>query len=144
MKPTRKYTHRQILRHASRTRAIGFTLLEMVVVLAIIATIAGVALPNFARMIESYEQKSTLGSVTSELGELSFKAYTQAKPMLLSPETARTLLPSLPTDWQVAIEAPVTIQANGFCSGGLATITARSGAAWQITLRAPLCTVEIK
>ena len=116
----------------------------MVVVLAIIATIAGVALPNFARMIESYEQKSTLGSITSELGGLSFKAYSQAKPVLLSPETARALLPSLPPDWQFTIASPITIQANGFCSGGDVTITAKNGASWQVGLAAPLCTAEIK
>ncbi len=122
----------------------GFTLLEVVVVLAIIATIAGVALPNFARMIESYAQKSTLGSITSELGRLSFKAYTQAKPVLLSPEAARALLPSLPADWQISVANPVAIQANGFCGGGDVTVTAKNGASWQVKLVPPLCTAELK
>jgi prepilin-type N-terminal cleavage/methylation domain-containing protein len=122
----------------------GFTLLEMVVVLAIIATIAGVALPNFARMIESYQQKSTLGSVTSELSGLSFRAFSGAAPLTLSAESARTLVPSLPSDWQLRVDPPITIQANGFCAGGDATITAKTGATWQVKLVPPLCAAELK
>jgi prepilin-type N-terminal cleavage/methylation domain-containing protein len=122
----------------------GFTLLEIVVVLAIIATIAGVALPNFARMIESYQQKTTLGLVTSELGGLSFRAFSEAKPIILSENTYRALVPSLPVDWQIILAAPIMIQANGFCSGGSASITAKNGSAWEVNLAAPLCKAELK
>jgi prepilin-type N-terminal cleavage/methylation domain-containing protein len=122
----------------------GFTLLEMVVVLAIIATIAGVALPNFARMIESYQQKSTLGSVTSELSGLSFRAFSSAAPLTLSAESARTLVPSLPMDWQLRVDPPISIQVNGFCAGGDATISAKNGVAWQVKLVPPLCAAELR
>ncbi len=128
----------------ARTAFRGFTLLEVLVVLAIIAMVASVALPNFARMIESYQQKATLGLISSELSGLSYRAFSEAQPITLSENSNRALVPSLPVDWQITITAPISIQANGFCSGGSASIKAKSGAVWQVTLAAPLCKAEYK
>ena len=123
-------------------RGHGFTLLEMVVVLAIIATIAGVALPNFARMIESYEQKATLGAINSELSALSFRAFSQASPISLSSESSRVLVGSLPADWRISVEKPINFEANGFCSGGDVTVANKNNAEWRLKLVPPLCKME--
>ncbi len=139
-----KYSRRRSHDIALSPKFRGFTLLEMVVVLAIIATIAGVALPNFARMVESYEQKASLGTVTSELAGLSFRAFSTAVPITLSDDSVRTLLLSLPADWQFVVDKPISMQANGFCLGGDATMTAKNGATWRVNLAPPLCAVEIK
>ncbi len=117
----------------------GFTLLELLVVLALIAAVAGLALPNFGRMIDSFTMNTNWRGIEAELGDLPYRAFSQGRSVRLSAMNARTHLPSLPEGWQLTIAAPIVYRENGWCEGGALIFTAADGTKRQYTLKAPKC-----
>ncbi|NJR71861.1 MAG: prepilin-type N-terminal cleavage/methylation domain-containing protein [Gammaproteobacteria bacterium] len=100
----------------------GFTLLELLVVLALIAAVAGLALPNFSRMMDSFTMNTTWRGIEAELGDLPYRAFSQGRGTRLDANNARQHLPSLPADWALSIAAPIVYRENGWCEGGGAVI----------------------
>jgi len=117
----------------------GFTLLELLVVLALIATVAGLALPNFNRMMDSYTTNTKWRGVETALGDLPFSAFSQGRAVRLDASNARLYLPTLPQDWQLEIATPILYRENGWCEGGSLLVTSSDGEKRQYRLQAPKC-----
>ena len=117
----------------------GFTLLELLVVLALIAAVAGLALPNFSRMMDSYTMNTTWRGVEAELGDLPYRAFSQGRSVRLDATNARFHLHSLPPDWQLTMTSPIVYRENGWCEGGVLLFSAADGTKRQYNLQAPKC-----
>jgi prepilin-type N-terminal cleavage/methylation domain-containing protein len=120
----------------------GFTLLELLVVLALIAAIVGMAMPNFSRMLDSFSRNTAWRAVESELSDLPFRAFTAGRALRLHNDTARQYLTTLPADWKFAAERPVVYRDSGWCEGGRIVITTEDGEVRTYTLAAPKCEVQ--
>ena len=139
----------------------GFTLLEMLVVLTVIALLAGIAVPNFMRMMQSFTAATKWAELLNEIDGLSYRAYVQGQPIQLSAETAPQLLSTLPQDWTIKVETgaqaasgsgisgtsitggrAISYRENGWCNGGRITFTTDEGARRTVDLAAPRCAVS--
>jgi prepilin-type N-terminal cleavage/methylation domain-containing protein len=120
----------------------GFTLLEVLVVLALIGVVMGLALPNLARYYDSVAYQSTWRSIESELNQLPVRAFESGRALRLETAAARELLPALPTDWRVEIVGSIAYRPSGWCEGGMVTVTAASGEQRRWQLRSPECRVS--
>lgn len=121
----------------------GFTLLEMLVVLALIATVAGIALPNFGRFLDSFSASTKWREVESELADLPYRAFSSGRMIRLESGSVRAHLQKLPTDWQFTSAGAIIYRENGWCEGGTAVITTADGMKREYVLVAPRCEARV-
>lgn len=117
----------------------GFTLLEMLVVLALIAVMAGLALPNFSRLLDSFSQKNQWATLEREIGDIPYQAFISGTSFQLNNASARQRLMGLPTDWRTEIPSPITYRFSGWCEGGRIAVIAANGERRDYQLFAPAC-----
>lgn len=117
----------------------GFTLLELLVVLALIALVAGLAAPNFGRMLDRFTVATQWREVETALDDLPNKAFASGLALRLDESNVRELLTTLPNDWSVRISGSIRYRETGWCEGGTLTVTASDGELRTYTLIAPRC-----
>lgn len=123
----------------------GFTLLEMLVVLAIAGMLAGVTLPNLAKMAERAHLSTQRQSILSGIENLGYRAYSNGKPYSLTALDSTSDTPPfvIPEGWRLKAERPITFAVNGVCSGGVIVLSGPDQASEQLLLKAPLCRIEL-
>ncbi|MDE2156361.1 MAG: type II secretion system protein [Xanthomonadaceae bacterium] len=112
----------------------GYTLLEMVVVLAIMALVTGVAAVRVFSLIGSWRERTELESIEQQFAHLPVLARQRGQDILLPPPastaaattaaagaTAGGSAPppalTLPYGWLVRFDHRLRVRANGFCEG---------------------------
>lgn len=73
-----------IIFRANRPSALGFTLLEMLVVLLLGSLLVGTVLPAMQRMHEAAQYKTARDALLGRLGELGYEAFASGRSMVLS------------------------------------------------------------
>jgi prepilin-type N-terminal cleavage/methylation domain-containing protein len=117
----------------------GFTLLEMLVVLALIAVMAGLALPNFSRLLDSFSIKNQWSALEREIADLPYQVFISGTPLQLDNASARQRLATLPPEWRAEIPVPITYRFSGWCEGGKIAVVAANGERRNYLLSAPSC-----
>jgi prepilin-type N-terminal cleavage/methylation domain-containing protein len=127
------------------TDQVGFTLLEMLVVLAIAGMLAGVTLPNLSKMAERARISTQRQSLLSGIENLGYWAYSNGKSYTLTAldPTSETPPFVIPEGWRLKAERPITFAVNGVCSGGVIALFGPDQAGEQLLLKAPLCRIEL-
>ena len=120
-------------------RRAGFTLLEMLVVLALIGVMAGLALPNFTRFLESFTNNSKWNAIEREFADLPYQVFVSGVAFRLDPATASTRITAIPPDWRLEMSAPVLYRENGWCEGGRLAIVSAAGERRDYQLVSPTC-----
>lgn len=129
-------------------RPVGFTLLEMVVVLAIISLLAALAGPQLHRAYAATVVHTQRDGILAQLGSLSQRANALGVQFSLDAETATTLLPdgrpllALPAGWRLATEQAIRFNFAGICSGGRLRLYGPDGTQDEVYLDAPACEVR--
>lgn len=121
----------------------GFTLLELLIVMVVMALMLGVTMPNLQTLYRSSVMTFEKADIRRQIGALGYQAYAQKKDILLDGgDSSTAALPiALPEGWTVNAPQPVAYRANGVCEGGVVTIS--NGASTETwTLIPPLCQVE--
>jgi len=121
----------------------GFTLIEMLVVIALVSLLAGMVAPRFATALKRAEYASQRASVLGQIDNLGYRAYLLGTEIVLD-SAAKTApdgqhLLALPEGWSVKAARPIVYDAWGACSGGRIELRAADGHAESFDLNPPAC-----
>jgi prepilin-type N-terminal cleavage/methylation domain-containing protein len=130
-------------------RASGYTLLEMVVVLALLGLAVGMTAPAGFKMINSWRDATQAEQVLRQLAALPTRARNEGRPWDLLPDQAASQAAeqtinqavTLPDGWSLQMDTPLHVRANGACNdadGRL--ITPRQTIAFHV--QAPFCRIQ--
>lgn len=99
--------------------AAGYTLLEMVVVLAVIGLIMSIAAPPLFKTVERYREKTAMEDVQRQLQRLPVLVARLGRAQTLDDRTPWPWgLPPLDLGgWVLKYKTPLVVQANGYCEG---------------------------
>ena len=118
----------------------GFTLLELVVVLALLALATALVAPSGFRMNASWQRATEVDASLQAVAALGSGAAQAGRARALEAgPIAGDVLPGLPAGWQVELDAPLAIQANGACSDSHGRVRGPDGHEQPFQVLAPFC-----
>lgn len=123
----------------------GFTLLEMVVVLAILGLATAIVAPATMRGIETWQRQGEIESMLDQVRGLPAAARAQGRDIVISSDTLAADPPVLhvQSDWAASTDAPWTVRHNGVCDGGIIRLE-NKGRISKIEALAPFCDPVIR
>lgn len=128
----------------------GFTLLEMMVALAIMGLLGALALPSLQKVMERTGFSLDLQDVERQLDQLPQVAASQGKALVLnSSPNEESFVPAgaappepypikLPAGWEITVDAPIHYRYDGTCSGGTLHLTTPASQS-DYVMKPPLC-----
>lgn len=139
---------------------VGFTLIELMVVLVMMASLTALAIPNFIRLYDSLQSKLIIDAAKSDVQTFIAEAIRHKQGAFLMGSGDDTMFPDfdfeserfrgykkvylvVPDQWFIRFDAPLIIHASGICLGGHAVAYIGGEISGQITLEAPYCNVAI-
>ena len=139
-----------------RYRGRGFTLLELIVVLALVGLVTVLALPNLERMYEGFTRKAEQGRILNRIAGLGREAMLRGRAFAVygAGEDAAEAIADrrvsgfepydldVPPGWEVNLDRPLLVRANGVCLGATVTLVHRGVSAARVVLQAPYCRVN--
>ena len=136
-------------------RVWGFTLLELIVVLALVGLVTVLAVPNLERLYEGFTRKAEQGRILNRIAGLGREAMLRGRAYAVygtgdNGDGAGTgwqvsgFEPfdlDVPNGWEVSLDRPLLVRANGVCLGATVTLVHQGVSAAHIVLEAPYCRV---
>ncbi len=123
----------------SRAQA-GYTLLEMIVVMAILAMATAVAAPPSYRMVRSWQEATQIDDVLQQLERLPSRVRATGSSLNVEGKEAIPLV-TLPDGWALRAKTPLQVQANGACADGEATLVTAHQTI-DLRIHAPFCRIQ--
>lgn len=110
----------------------GFTLLELLVVMALIGLLSGIVAPRLWQWVEGAQHRADLDALQSAVQNLPSQTFFAGHRRTIT-SAADAGLP-LPSDWRLELSNPLDYEANGMTNGGRITVWSgqRRLAIWQV------------
>lgn len=102
----------------------GFSLIELVVSLAILSLIVALVAPNGVRLVERFERHRALESIRLTVAAQREKAIARNQTLRIETSDLPLVLVKarVPSAWQVSLSAPMVFSSAGICNGAVLTI----------------------
>jgi prepilin-type N-terminal cleavage/methylation domain-containing protein len=126
----------------------GFTLLELLVVLAMLGLLGSIAVPALGKLLDSLHYRSDRSNVLAQISALSYRNYLLAQDYTLTKDNVSQELKDghpaieLPSGWSIQVATPIRYQFNGYCIGGVVLLNAPEHPQETIRLQGPVCEVS--
>jgi prepilin-type N-terminal cleavage/methylation domain-containing protein len=119
---------------SSGNRPNGFTLLELLVVLALMGLLAGLVAPSAVRAWEGARHRAVEREIRLVLGGLSLEAFRSGNLLELTAPALQRRLSDWPPGWTLELERPLAYSADGVARGGQVRVRTPHGsvAAWEV------------
>lgn len=95
----------------------GYTLIEVVIAVAIAASVIALSAPSLIRSIERAQERQTIAGVISTLNDLRAQSVLDSRDMDSETVTAN-LRVALPEGWILRVPDAFQLSRAGFCTGG--------------------------
>lgn len=122
----------------------GFTLLEMVVVLAILGLAASIAAPAALRGVDAWQRRGVLDAVLDQVRGLPAMARVKGRELVVDDVSLAS--PDAPLraaeGWLLKADAPWRVRYNGVCDPGVLRLE-HDGRVTRIEVAAPFCTPTV-
>lgn len=115
----------------------GFTLLEMLVALTLIALATSLVAPRFLTLLESTGQANSERQFAAAFARLPVKAFTRRQSIAFKTNAmadepkaqngAKSLDLELPADWRIRFDRPLMISPSGVCSDAAGVVFTPAG-----------------
>ncbi len=139
-----------------RRRWGGFTLIELIVVLALVGLATVLAVPNLERLYAGFARQAEQGRILNQLAGLGREAMLRGRAYAVYQTTADSGEPEdgrrvsgfepydlgVPDGWQVRLDRPLLVRANGVCLGATVALVHEGVITAQVDLQAPYCRVD--
>ena len=125
-------------RRAEARAAAGFTLLELLLVLTLVALLTGLVAPRMWQWVQSARVRAGVDGARAELEALPLRAFASARRVTVNPETP---LP-LPSGWRLELATPLVYEANGMTAGSRLRLSAGSALLADWLVEPPAGTVR--
>ena len=157
-------------RHPSPDSLRGFTLLELVVVLALLGLIAALAFPNLERLYAGVVRNTERDYILDQFTGLGRRAMQQARTLVVvgsggaraddpagtgadRPSRGSAAGPAsgsvhephvidVPGGWAISFDEPLVVRPNGVCLGAELTLRHRGAVEARIRLDPPYCRID--
>ena len=96
----------------------GFTLLELIVVLALMAVAAGLVAPNVVAWLDKAREGAWRTDLRAALRALPVTAYQRGEALVVDVDTLVARVPSLPRDLRIELAQPLRYGPTGIASAG--------------------------
>lgn len=144
---------------AGPASARGFTLLELMIVLALVGLVAALAVPNLQRLYDSVTRATERDYILDQLSGLGMQAMHKGLnyvvvgtanrsvqddrgDILAAPLGYEPFPLDVPAGWRVRVDEPLLARANGVCLGGALTLLPTGGAPIHVELQPPYCRLD--
>lgn len=134
-----------------RQRRIGFSLLELLIVLAIVGLVAALALPNLRQLYQGAARATERERILDQLAALGREALLhRGDYVVLGAGAEDDADPAyevrrldLPAGWTLELDRPLRVRATGVCLGAQATLRHVDAAepSLRLDLQPPYCAV---
>jgi hypothetical protein len=110
---------------ARRASSWGFTLIEMIVILALFGILAALVIPTMSRQLDTRSKQLQLDAIIADIKALPVSVLLAGKSLSTGAVLKGPLLApiQLPAEWQVSFEPPLTISHVPACTASKITIT---------------------
>ena len=102
----------------NRGHSSGFTLLEVLVVMALIALLVGTVAPALGRWNESAVERGWRADLDSLLRAQPMRAFRSGAPTAVTDKALRSAMREAPDDLVIDLEQPLRYSAAGLAEGG--------------------------
>lgn len=134
---------------APQLRSAGFTLIEMMAVLALAALMAGVAIPAMQRWFDSVSERAQLSEVSIQFQRLASRAALLSQTVRLNKASWQDklgdgeIMLALPEGWSIANEKEVIFYHSGVCAGGIVDLKGPHDRNVQLQIATVSCDVSL-
>lgn len=128
-----------------RREVMGFTLLELLVVMTVVGLVAAMVGPNLQAMVGSVDRATRRDGLVADIGNLGYRAFVLGQSFELSEPGMNQILSDgspvlgVPSGWRVRVPQPIRFGFNGICSGGRVELVSPDRVVERLQLRAPDC-----
>ena len=130
----------------NRSAQDGYSLMELLVVLGLLALVTAIAMPNLVNLYRSFSGALELESIERQINGLGFKAYKNERQQVLKAQSYDIendfFEIALPEGWRIEVDQPLMYASNGACSGGSLKILYEDVLRKNVYLKPPYCQIS--
>lgn len=124
----------------SRATGAGYTLLELLVVLAILGMVTALAVPPLLRTVEAWQRQADIDAVMEQVRGLPMRARSLGHAIVIDTDSLASGESPLraPEGWTLEVPRPWRVNGNGACEAGELRL-ASQGREVPLVVHAPFC-----